>query len=169
MHAVGVVGELRCREAIGLHHLRIGMAALASIRDVRRMDRRAGITPGENVVRAMTVCTNRDVLVALGEFCAVDAGVIERQLVRTKGRIETLHAVPIRMAGTAQFSDLRTTDMSLKTTTGGFGARLIFRIAAVAGGAIHAFVPVDTGGRLLHDDFEFALQLGVTVDANVFR
>jgi hypothetical protein len=133
------------------------------------MNGRAWITRSQDAVRAMTVRAYRNMLVTLCSFRSMNTSVIERELVGSEGWVKGFHAIAIRMAGTAQLGDLRTRDVAAEAASGRLGTRLVFGVTAMARGTTHAFVTVDTAGTLVYDDLQVALQLGVTVDANILR
>jgi hypothetical protein len=169
MHTAGVVRELRRCQAIGLHQIAIRVALLAGRCDVHRMDGRARIVDWKNVVDPMTVGAYGNPLVSLVPLLAMHAGVVESQLIGTKRRIESLHALAIRVARTAQLGDLRARNTPTKSIDVSFLFRFDVCVPAVAGRASHIFVAVHASGRLVDNHPQIAFELGMTLNAGVLR
>ena len=84
------------------------------------MHRRARIVDRKDVVDPMAVGAHGNPLVALIPLLAMHAGVVESQLIGAERRIESLHALPVRMAGAAQLGDLRARNVAAESAAVGF-------------------------------------------------
>ena len=83
MHAGVVLCELIRGNAVGLHVLRVGVAARACLRDVDGVHRGPGIGGWPYIVDAVTIDAHGNFGVSSGTTLAVHAGVVLVQLVRT--------------------------------------------------------------------------------------
>ena len=97
-----VVGELIGGDAVGLHVSGIGVAARAGLGHVDGVDGGTRIAGRTDVMDAVAVDADGDLVVTSREALAVDAGVVLVQLVGAQARIVGAHQGRIGVAGTAQ-------------------------------------------------------------------
>ena len=118
-------------------------------------------------MNSVAIGTDRDVRVALRELQAVHAGVILGQLVGAQRRVEPLHVVHICVTGPAQFGNLLARNVAAKSGAHRLGTGSVLSVSSVTCVTTHSLVTVSIGP--LSSDLEGAFQLGMAVQARVFR
>jgi hypothetical protein len=92
-------------DLVGRHLLGVGVAARAGLANVQRMDRRRAVLDRADIVHAVAIDAGGDGGIAGGEAFAVDAGLVELELIHAFARGVLAHVVGAAMAGGTEFRD----------------------------------------------------------------
>ena len=122
-------------------------------------------------MHAMAVGAHRHLGVALGPLHAVHARLVLLELIDPQPGVVLLHPFGVGVARGAEFRNLLALDLALpsRRAAHGFFRIVAVSVATMAGRTRESFLSVNILAVSLHADTQWLRQIGMAIEAGIFR